>query len=178
MKSKSLAGLVLGTFLVAATPAVSPAAPVQGNLGSTSTGKIDVKFKIPNLVRISGLSDLDLGDFDGTAASGTINFCVYSTTRNYTVKATSANGDGTDFRMKEGTNYIIYDVSWTDEASTTVNLNHNVTSTSLKTNTNSVTCGSGTNTSLTVNITAAEAGKAPASNNPYTDTLTLLVTPQ
>lgn len=162
--------------LLAATPFTRTAhAASQGTLGATSQGDIDITLTVPNLAQISRLDDLST-TWTGTAVALTENFCVFSTTRSYTIQADSANGTGTTFRLHNSGNYIVYDVDWTDTAPTTVNLDHGVPSATLASSATAVDCGPGDNTSLTVNITAAAIAAQPAAV--YTDTLTLLVTPQ
>ncbi len=168
--------------LIAAMLAVAPltkqaTAASDGTLGATSSGSTDITLTIPNLVQISGLTDINLGSWSGGNMSGSISFCVYSNTGNYTIMASSANGTGTTFRLNQGVNFIPYEVDWTDSAPTTANLDHAVVSASVSAVAASSNCGGGTNTSLLVTVQASDLGAAPPSGTPYSDTLTLLVTP-
>jgi spore coat protein U-like protein len=175
MRKLTIVSALFAALLAAAPFTPSAHAASQGTLGATSSGSIDIDLIIPNLAQISGLDDLSTTWTGGNVAM-TENFCVFSTTRSYTIQADSANGTGTDFRLHNGGNYIVYDVDWTDTAPVTVNLNHGSPSATLASSATSATCGGGTNTSLTVNIVGTAISAVPAAT--YTDTLTLLVTPQ
>lgn len=167
---------------VAATIAVASAtgtahAASQGSLGSTSTGSVVINATIPNLAQISRLDDINLGSWSGADMNGSDQFCVFSSTRSYTITATSANGAAAVFRLKDaGTNYIPYTVSWTDSAATSLPLLNAVTSLPFATNATSTNCGGGDNTTVSINVPTAGIGSVPA--GAYSDTLTMLVTPQ
>lgn len=152
-------------------------AATQGSLGATSTGSVVINATVPNLARISRLDDINLGTWSGADLNGSDQFCVFSSTRSYTITATSSNGTAALFRLKDGgTNYIPYTVTWTDSAPTSLPLLNAIASTPFATNATSTNCGGADNTTVTVNVPSAAIGAAPA--GAYSDTLTLLVTPQ
>jgi len=152
-------------------------AATQGSLGATSTGSVDINAVIPNLAQISRLDDINLGSWSGADLNGADQFCVFSSTRSYTITATSANGTGATFRLKDaGTNFIAYNVSWTDSTPAVTALSSGSASAAQATSATSVNCGGADNTTVTVNVPSANISSVPAGN--YSDTLTLLVTPQ
>ena len=172
--------LTIASALFAALLAATPFTPTahaanDGTLGATSTGDIDITLVVPNLAQISRLDDV------GTTWAGgnvTLNesFCVFSTTRLYTIQADSANGTGTTFRLHNAGNYIPYEVDWTDTGGTPDNMDHATPLASQATTATAVDCGAADNTTLTVSILGTDIAAVPAAS--YTDTLTLLVTPQ
>ena len=176
MRKLSITGALVAA-LIAAGPTAQAAN--DGNLGATSTGDIDITLNVPNMAQISGLTDITV-NYPATGGDVTraISFCVFSSTRLYTIRATSANGDGATntFRLHDSGNYIPYEIDWTDDGGTATNLDHNQNLASQNTNATAVDCGGGTNTSLTLRITEAAVAAVPAAS--YQDNLTLLVTPQ
>ncbi len=175
MRKITIASALIAALL-AATPFGGTAhAANQGSLGATSTGDIDINLIVPNLAQISRLNDV------GTTWSGgnvvlNESFCVFSTTRLYTIQADSTNGTGTTFRLHDSGNYIPYEVDWTDTGGTPANMDHGTPLASQATTATAVDCGAADNTTLTINITGTDIAAVPAAT--YTDTLTLLVTPQ
>lgn len=170
------AAAVAASLAVAAFAGTAHAA-TQGTLGSTSTGSIEINATIPNLAQISRLDDIGLGTWSGADLNGNDQFCVFSSTRSYTITATSANGTGTTFRLKDsGTNYIAYNVSWTDSSSSTSTLSNATASGAQATSATAVNCAGADNTTVSINVPSANVAAVPAGS--YSDTLTLLVTPQ
>jgi hypothetical protein len=157
----------------------------QGSVGTTSTGSIDISLTIPKLVRIFGLNDIALGSYTGTGTmTGNDTFCVHSnvTSGTYKVKATSANGTGTDFRVKSGSNYIVYDVTFDDDTTEagSTGLDHDTESAgpysaTKYANVGTATCAGSENAGAWVTFQETALQEAEAGS--YTDTLTLLVTP-
>jgi len=170
------AAAVAAALAVSALAGTAHAA-TQGTLGSTSTGSIDINATIPNLAQISRLDDINLGSWSGVDLNGSESFCVFSSTRSYTITATSANASGTVFRLKDsGTNYIAYNVSWTDTSPATVALASGTASGAQQASATAVNCGGADNTTVSINVPTANIAAVPAGS--YSDTLTLLVTPQ
>lgn len=157
----------------------------QGNVGTTSSGSIDISLTIPNLVRIFGLNDIALGSYTGTGTmTGNDTFCVHSNviSGTYKIKATSANGTGGDFRVKSGANYIVYGVDFNDDTAQagSTSLDHDTESAgpynaTKYPNVGNATCAGSENAGAWV--TFQEAALQEAEPGSYTDTLTLLVTP-
>jgi len=170
------AAAVAATFAVASATGTAHAAS-QGSLGSTSTGSVVINATIPNLAQISRLDDINLGSWSGADLNGSDQFCVFSSTRSYTITATSANGTGTTFRLKDsGTNYIAYTVNWTDSAAAVSALSSGTASGAQATSATSVNCAGADNTTVAINVPSANVSAVPAGS--YSDTLTMLVTPQ
>lgn len=156
----------------------------QGTLGLTSTGTTDLSITKGETAQISGLDDIALGSWStGDAAPTQADaLCVYTSTGNYEITATSANATGTTFRLKDsGSNYINYTVDWTDDAAVPVTtaLSSGVLLAGQVGDAANTDCGGVMNASVTVNIANGGAGgmNAAATGN-YSDTLTLLVAPE
>ena len=144
----------------------------QGTLGATSTGSLDVSVAIADRVQISGLGDIELGDYGGEGAlDGEDAFCIYRNgTGAYQVTITSVDPDGTAFVMRSATESLGYSVTFDG---TLVTSGQTISGTG---NSVSPVCGGGTNTTLRVDV--AEAALQGASSGTYEDTITMLVAPE
>lgn len=169
--------LLLGgaTIAVAAT---------QGTVGATSSGTVNLSLTIPKLVRIFGLTDIALGTYGGTGdVTGSETFCVHNNASagTYKIRATSTNGTGTDFRLKSGSDFIVYDVTFDDSTTPAggTNLDNAVEATGPYSGTKYTGAGLGTCSAAnaSIEVKALEAALQDANPGAYTDTLTLLVTP-
>lgn len=167
------AGACLAGTMTAATAAT------DGTVGPNSTGTLLITAEVPNLVRITGLTDLDLGIWDGVnPMSGNDDACVWTTTGGYNITATGSGAAGA-FTLASGGNILAYTVQWDDTAGQTTGTgltsgNALAGQTSAATST---TCAvSGLNSSVIVNISNADLATAPAGT--YTGTLTLVVAPE
>lgn len=169
-------GIALASLLAAAGSAYSAN---DGSLGATSTGDLDVIVSVADRVQISGLNDIDFGAYAGTGGlDGNDAFCVYRNgTGAYSVSIDSPQADGGNFRLSDGSNFIAYSVTFNDDADiaggSAVSSGDPLTGTGSAT---SLTCGGASNASLGVSI--AENDLQAAASGNYTDTLTLVVSPQ
>jgi len=170
----AVAGVALSGVSMAAT---------QGNVGATSSGTAVINATIPKLIRITGLADItvDVATATGTIvdatgyvddATGFSDACVRQNgaTATYGLVATSANGS---FGLDNGASTVPYTLSWGG-----TDLTYNV---ALAAQTpDSTTLGSCTpaTNKLGVKITAANLNTAEGSTTDYTDTVTLVVTPE
>ena len=164
-------GLALAT-LMAAAGTVSGAD--QGELGATSKGSLDVSAVIADRVQISGLNDITLGSFDGTAElSSSDDFCIYRNgTGSYSVEIESANAaENGAFRMSsEGLpELLLYTVEF---AGNPVSSGDEVEGTG---DPSSPTCGGVPNTTLGVRVALTDL--AAATTGTYSDTITMVVKP-
>jgi hypothetical protein len=159
-------------------------AATQGTLGSTSTGTSLLSATVPALAKITGVADLALGSFDGvTDLDGNDDVCVFSNVGagTYAVTMSSANQSGTDFRIADGgaTNFAVYNAYWNDVTTTTgrtlVGSGVQLVGQTGADN-SSTSCGGGNTGNFSVNIPSANLGALPADS--YTDTITILITPQ
>ncbi|HET6535479.1 MAG TPA: hypothetical protein VFG41_04785 [Sphingomicrobium sp.] len=157
-------------------------AATQGSLGATSTGSVFINATVPGRVQISGLTDIDFGTVDPTAAASSAeDVCVWSNTsgRGYTVTA-SGDGAGNAFTLTDGANDLAYAVEWSDTAgqSSGTGLVSGTALGGLASSATSPTCSAGpaTTASLIVKMTAANLQAAVAGS--YTGTLTLVVAPE
>lgn len=169
----AIKGLVAGGVAVAM--ATSSYAVVQGDLGFTSTGSVEISLNVADEVRINNLADIDLGDFDGSDATGSTPACIFRNSGNAGFELT-ANGDGTAgaYQLADAANSLPYSVSInTGGADTDLDANAPATFTSAS---NSVDCAvGGNNATISVTVDSADAAALPASA--YTGTLTLVVSP-
>lgn len=156
----------------------------QGPIGTaippanaTSQGDLIINLNIPNIVRITGLTDINLGTYAGVDVSGTDALCVYrNVTGDYSITAGSTNTDAVGtFKLKgAGADYIPYSVDWTHSGGTVALTEGTQDATATGANTTSTTCGGGTNHSVAVTVLATDADAATAVGA-YTDTLVLTV---
>ena len=97
----------------------------QGRLGATSTGDVNIDLVLGSRVQLSGLSDINFGDWDGQ--SNLIDFddvCIFSTSSKYQITATGNGGSsGKDFAIKnyDSGDNIPYLAAWNDQAYTNSN---------------------------------------------------------
>jgi len=181
--NKTIAKIAAGSFLLASAGAF--AATVDGTLGLTSTGTLDILASKGNTVQISALTTITFPAAASLAADA-IQFddaCVFSTTGNYTVQATSPNASGAQLRLNDGgVNFMNYSLGLYDAtggsagAGVGTALTHNVTTATIAgADTVSATCAGGTNISLEATILQADFNGAVNGN--YSDTVTLLFSP-
>ena len=92
-------------------------AATQGTLGASSSGTADISISKGDVVLITNITDVNFpqwtpGDGDQLAHG---QACVYSSTGNYSIVATSTNGVG-GFQMDDGSNNKLdYAISWIDD---------------------------------------------------------------
>ncbi|MFN3714229.1 MAG: acid shock protein [Alcanivoracaceae bacterium] len=102
----------------------------DGDVGTTSTGDVDVTLVIPQLIQIIVDDDIDLGTYDPDSTDpndGSAAACVRTNgSATYYITATSANPSGTTFRMTDGSsNFIEYSFTWATVALSSGQLNDN-----------------------------------------------------
>ena len=162
-------------------------AAVQGTLGATSTGSVNINVTKPARADINNLSDMTLASWvNGDAAPQlTEDVCVYSSKANggYTIKATGS-GTASAFTLANGANLLPYSVTWNSGgvgalANTGTALTANVTSAGLTgASRDSSTCSGATpgmTARLVVGMTTANMDSIV--DGIYAGTLTMLVTP-
>ena len=108
--------VVLCTALVSGL-ASHAVASQQGALGvgsgASSGGTIGITLRIPEMIRLSGLRDLELSFDEGSERfEASTRLCVWQNTESgYSVTASSSNG-GDAFRLRNGESHIDYGVAW------------------------------------------------------------------
>ena len=159
-------------------------AVTQGSIGATSTGEIDVLLVLDKVIQISALDDLDFGNVTpdplSTEITATEDFCVYSNdeTPTYEITATTTEGSGGAFAMTHATltDEIPYTLELDDGSTGDVLLSSAaITSSDFTADAASFDCSSGTNATLTATVQTSDIESSAAGS--YSDTLTLLVTP-
>jgi len=176
MKFKQLPKLTALAAIIAATPVM---ALTQGTIGPTSQGDVIVSVTIPSLIRVDGLADIPLGIYDGTPGGliGASDAAVCTNGTNlYGVTISSTTG----FNLTSLSGTIPYSVSW--GASTWSSAVGDLASGTLSSgqavavgNTNFGTCAVEAGK---LSVTVPEAGLNAAMPDFYTDTVTILVTPE
>lgn len=156
----------------------------QGTLGATSTGNKGISVTIAQKVQITNINDIAIADWEVT--DGTIedndNVCIYSNNGgNYTVTADSADGFNV-FTLDSGGTNLTYAVAWTGATGGNfaggTALADDVESSSFSgANTTDVTCGGGDNATLSVQILSADLAAITGTSTPFTDTLTIIISP-
>lgn len=103
-------------MLVAVMPCVSSAR--DGQLGTTSTGYVEISLTIPELIKIANTHDIDLGSYTGEGPmKGNEDLCIYSNVSGGYKVSISDNGpkSGGTFMLhntKKGQKNLSFHVSW------------------------------------------------------------------
>ena len=156
-------------------------AETQGSIGSTSSGNSVVSLNIPELVGISGLSDISLSTSNmSTPATGNTTACIYTNSQNsgqYNITATSASDTSSTgtFYASNGSTKLEYTAKWNDGTTDTTLTSGTTLTNQTGANETSINCSGGSNSTLTVTFETADMQAVPAGN--YTDTVTLEVAP-
>ncbi|TQV89035.1 hypothetical protein [Aliikangiella coralliicola] len=172
------ARLVKASIFALGVASTSAMAATQGTLGATSTGDLIISLDIDNLVRVSNLNDINLGNFNGGAGdlSGSDTFCVYRNgAGNYNINM-SGSGAANAYTLASGANTLPYAVEFVNGATTTAMATGTALTGQTGANTTSDTCGGADNVSLNVTVANGDLAAAPAGT--YTGTLTIVVAPE
>jgi spore coat protein U-like protein len=152
----------------------------DGPLASTSGGEYSMSLDIPNLVKVSGIADLNFGSYSGIgSATQSDDVCVYTNNTNGQYRVT-ARGSGTAFAftVANGAHLIPYTVRWNNSTGTGGNfsLSTNTQSSTLTGgNSTSQSCGGGANANFEVSMAQAALLNVPAGT--YTGVITLIIDP-
>jgi hypothetical protein len=156
----------------------------QGRLGATSSGDINIDLVLGSRVQLTGLSDINFGDWDGE--NNLIDFddvCIYSTSSKYQITATGNGGSsGKDFAIKNydtGDN-ISYLAAWNDEAYTNSNYTQLTSDVTLENQTGgdniNLDCNGVDNARLILFFTSDELSQVYAGE--YSGILTIAIAPE
>jgi len=142
----------------------------NGNLGRSSSAEVQLQAAVANLVRISRLDNLNLGEFDGSNdLSANDGFCVYRNgVANYVITATTSEGD---FVLIDDNNELGYSV-----AISGTNISYASPLQLSNANTSSLSCNDSDNVNVEVSIASNDLLTVPA--GAYAGTLTLTVAPE
>ena len=172
-RNKVLATVIAGLI------STSAMAAIDGTVGATSEGRIDLDLEVLDSVGITALNDIDFGQYGGTD-TGDINagdaYCVFvNGGDDYNITPTSTNGKfslvGT---LGDEIDYTVKMVDAATGAASATAVSYNVASATFS-GSSARDCGSTDNASVDVSITEAEVGAA--TTDTYSDTLILLVSP-
>ncbi len=163
--------------LVLLAPNLAPAA-TDGAFGLTSIGSTDISIIRGETAQATGLEDIILAPWTegDTPPRGTATACIYTSTGTYQVSATSSNGVGGNFRLTSGAAFINYRVRWNDGVGGLTLLANGTPQTGFVGDSASQNCGGANPATIQVNITNAAISAAPTGS--YSDTLTVIITPQ
>ena len=174
----------LAPFIVAAAfasvllSAGASLAATDGAFGLISQGSTDTSIIRGDTAQASGLDDIILAPWSQGDPSprGTATACIYTSTGSYQISASSSNGAGTAFQLSSGTSFINYTVSWNDGVSGLQRTFNGTPLTGLVGDSTSANCGGANPATIQVNILRSNMQGAPTGT--YSDTLTVMITPQ
>ncbi len=168
-------GVLLG--VASAALGVSALAATDGAVGFNSTGTIDITLTVNDEVRISNLTDINLGVFAGADANGSSAACVYRNgTGAYQITATG-DGAGGAFTLTDGTNSVAYSIDFDDGTGALPMTSGLPVIGRTGADPASSTCATtGNNAVVSATVAAVDAATLPAGT--YAGTLTLLVAPE
>lgn len=165
-------------FALGLASTATMAVPVQGTLGTSSTGSLDITLQVAPLVLVTNLNDIALGTYSGTGnLSNSDNFCIYHNGDGKFNITMNGSGTGSAYTLANGSNLLPYTVGFTNGAAPIAPMTTLVALTG-QTGANLVdsTCSGGDN--VKVDITVANASLATAPAGTYTGTLTMVVAPE
>ena len=165
--STALAGNYQGTFTIT----------IRGNSGTQqATAQFTVSIAIPDMIRISGLTDVDLGLFDGTNdLSGLSVACVYRNSGADTYTLTATGGSSGAFEVSNGVDAVPFQVAYDNGSGIPSPLIHATPAIQNNADTTDPDCG-GT-PGATVSVTALASDLTGSSSGNYAGILTLIVAP-
>jgi len=154
----------------------------EGDLDATSTGTIEITAAIGHQVKITMLDDIDLGRWlatDTNDLTGNDDVCVYSSASNYRVNVSSYYGVSEFLLKDDSNNSIEYGVTWATYNQDAVDLTQGVEQAGRHGDPSSVTCATtGGSTNATIAITVPQPNLVGKPVGIYSDTLTVLISPQ
>jgi hypothetical protein len=177
-RAASIRPIVLFALLASLTPTSATLAASDGTLGLSSQATTDISIIRGETTQASGLEDIILSPWSegDPAPLGTATACIYTSTGNYQLTASSANTAGTGFRLTSGTSFVNYTVRWNDGITGLTIITNGVPVTGLVGDATSTTCNGSNPATIQVQISNSQIQGAPTGN--YGDTLTVLITPQ
>ena len=164
MKSSKLVKSLLLTSVLLST---------GGAIAATDSDTMQINLEIPAVIKLTGLTNITLPAFSGTAADsvGTDTFCIYSNTSTYAITMTSGYGvasfklQGDDINTYLLPYEVVYNSSSMASGTATTGLSDS--------DKVSLNCASGDTGTVTVTVVNGQITQAPAAS--YNDTLTVLV---
>ena len=169
---KSITGIVVTAFIGLNG---SVFAATDGTVGTSSSGTTDITLTIPDLIKVSGMTDIALGTWSGSGAkTGSDSICVYDNSGGLYNATFTGNGTASAFTIVNGGNIIPYTVTYDDGAGVDA-VTKGVPLGCAGAHQTSFTCGGGTNGTIAISI--AEADMAAKVAAVYSGTLTILVAP-
>jgi hypothetical protein len=165
--STALAGNYQGTFTLT----------VGQNTGSQQAAEqFTVSLTVPEMIRISGLTDIDLGVFDGTNdLNGQSAACVYRNSGADAYSLTATGGSSNGFEVSNGLDTIAFQVAYDNGSGVPGPLVHATPTNQNNADTTDPACGGSPNASVRVTALASDMVGSSAGN--YAGILTLIVAP-
>lgn len=152
-------------------------AATQGTVGFNSTGTVNINLDVNDEVRISNLTDINLGVFAGVDISGSSAACVYRNgTGNYQLSASGSGAAGA-FTLTDGVSTVPYSVAYDDGTGPLgASSGTAITGRTGGDPTSSTCATTGNNGTVTVTVLATDAAGLSAAT--YAGILTLTVAPE
>jgi hypothetical protein len=155
----------------------------QGTSGSTSTGTLDISIALAEVVQVSALNDIIFPVWGGTGDMTEFDdLCIYSNTAGGGYKVTvNGSGAGGIFEVTDGSNTMIYNAYWNDQALPTgvSSLTANVQLTGQTgASTDSLDCSSGSSLTSRIVVEFLDATLSAAPVSVYGGTITLTIEPE
>ena len=165
------------SLIAFASPPPAQAA-TDGNLGNVSVGTSQISIIVGDTAQATGFSDIILAPWSSgsPAPVGTSTACIYTSTGGYQVTATSANAAGSQFRLAGTSGFVRYFVRWNDGSSGLTPVTNGTPLAGLVGDATSPTCNGANPATVEVRITNSAISSAGFGQ--YSDTLTLMITPQ
>lgn len=159
----------------------------DGALATSSVGDLDISLTIPDLVQVTGLTDIALGDFAGSSLSGEAQVCIYRNGSGaYEIKFEAGDNRGLVDGARGTTAYTLASAGTSDTIPYTVDFEDSTTGeytdTAIAINDPlggqtgdgaDPNCGGERNAKVRVNVDAADMADADTGN--YVGTLYLIV---
>lgn len=173
----------VGVFVFVVAPLLNADcfAATDGSLGNPSTGSTNISITLPNQVRITGVADLNLGEFSGSGnLTSNDDVCIYTNDSGGQYQVTAhGDGAGSAFTVSDpSSNTIPYEVYWNDSTGTTgnVELSTNITlGTQSSADTTDENCSGGNTANFQVVVRESELSGQLAAT--FSGVLTLVIEP-
>lgn len=149
----------------------------QLSTGNNATSTLTTSIIIPDLIRVSDISDIDLGIWDGRSdMKGSTSVCIFKNVAgSYSVTLTGS-GDAGALTLTNGDKDIPYSVRYTDGQEGFKSINKGIALTGLSSSSQLLNCNNSTNSSLEIMV--LNSTLAAFTPDRYLGVLTLLVAPE
>lgn len=149
----------------------------QLSTGNNVTNTLTTSIIIPDLMRVSDISDIDLGIWNGRSdMKGRTAVCIYKNVAGSYSATLTGSGDAGAFTLTNGHKEIPYTVRYADDHNEFKSVNKGITLTGLGGSSQLLNCNNGKNGNLEIVISSRTL--AAFTPDRYLGVLTLLVSPE